>query len=204
MPARRAVFACATVLIALLPAVTIAVSPEEREALDRKIDEIRVRAQAEAQAETPPAEPARTVVTESELNSWLTFGGSERMRGVSDAVVTLLSDGRLTAHAMVDLDAVRDPDAAPAGGLDPMSLLSGTVLVELAGTLQSSSGAGRVQIERATVAGLTVPAALLQQLITRYTRSEENPDGVRLGEPFRLPAGIDRIVVGLGRAVVVQ
>jgi hypothetical protein len=49
-----------------------------------------------------------------------------------------------------------------------------------------------------------VPKALVQQVLSYYSRTDEHPSGIRLDDPFELPAGIQKIEVGQGQAVVVQ
>jgi hypothetical protein len=49
-----------------------------------------------------------------------------------------------------------------------------------------------------------VPTSLLQDVVSYYSRSTDEPEGVRLDTPFRLPARIRQIEVGQGQAVVVQ
>ena len=202
-PPARSVTALAAVIIVLLPAGAGTVSREESNAFVRKLEEIRAR--GEQERGVPPTTPImlRTVVTADELNSWLAFEMAEGvMPGVIGPEVVLLAEGRVQGQATLDLETLRQP-AAP-GSIDPLSLLRGQVPIVVTGVVHTADGEGRFELERATVAGLVVPEALLQQLLTRYSRTPARPDGVRLGEPFPLPAGIDRIVVGEGRAVVVQ
>jgi hypothetical protein len=45
---------------------------------------------------------------------------------------------------------------------------------------------------------------VLQELVSYYSRTAEDPRGIDLDEPFELPAGIRQIEVGQGQAVVVQ
>ena len=44
----------------------------------------------------------------------------------------------------------------------------------------------------------------LQQLLSHYSRTDKNPDGVSLDEAFPLPARIRQIEVGQGQAVIIQ
>jgi hypothetical protein len=45
---------------------------------------------------------------------------------------------------------------------------------------------------------------LLQEIVSYYSRTVENPGGFGLDQPFPLPAGIREIQVEPGRAIVVQ
>ena len=198
----RSVIALAAVITLLLPAGAGTVSREESDAFARKLEEIQVRGEEERGVALTPPIALRTVITADEFNSWLAFEMAGRLPGVIDPVVVLMAEGRVEGRASLDLETLRRP--ASAGAIDPLSLLRGQVPIVVTGVVLAEGGEGRFELERATIAGLVVPEALLQELLTRYSRTPERPDGVRLGEPFPLPAGIDRIVVGAGRAVVVQ
>ncbi len=100
------------------------------------------------------------------------------------------------------LDQVRT--SRERGWLDPMRLLGGKVPVSATGVLRTSDGVGRLELESARVGSVPVPLTLLQELVTFYSRSAADPDGISLDEPFALPAGIRRIDVVTGQAVVVQ
>jgi hypothetical protein len=45
---------------------------------------------------------------------------------------------------------------------------------------------------------------LLQEIISYYSRSKENPSGLSLDDPFALPARIREIQVERGQAIIVQ
>jgi hypothetical protein len=49
-----------------------------------------------------------------------------------------------------------------------------------------------------------VPNSLLQEMVAYYSRTANDPDGIRLDDPFELPANIRQIEVGQGQAVVIQ
>ena len=52
--------------------------------------------------------------------------------------------------------------------------------------------------------GVTVPKSLLQELLSYYSKSKENPAGINMDEPFQLPAAIQEIRIGQGVATIVQ
>ena len=76
--------------------------------------------------------------------------------------------------------------------------------ITVTGVLQTKGGRGQFDLQSATLSGVPVPKALLQELVSYYSRSTDHPDGVRLDAPFALPARIQQIEVGEGQAVVVQ
>ena len=51
---------------------------------------------------------------------------------------------------------------------------------------------------------MPIPKTVLQTLLSHYSRSQDNPDGIGLDDSFALPAAIREIRVEPGRALVVQ
>jgi len=145
----------------------------------------------------------RTPITERELNSFLSFHArSEMPPGVLDPVVTIDDAGRLTGRATVDLDEVKR--AQRSEGMSVLALLSGRVPVEATGVLHAAGGKGKFDLETATVNGVPVPKTILQQVVSYYSLTPDNPAGIDLEAPFELPAGIREITTQKGQAVVVQ
>jgi hypothetical protein len=153
---------------------------------------------------TPRPSPARTVVSETEVNSWFTYRAQEHLpKGVSQPQVTIIGNGRVMGLATVDLDAVSKARSS-GGTFDLWNLVGGRLPVAVTGVLETKSGRGRFDLQSATIGGLPVPKVLLQELVTYYSRTADHPEGVRLDSPFQLPAKIQQIEVGQGQAVVVQ
>lgn len=148
--------------------------------------------------------PRRTALSETELNSWFAYHAQPLIpRGVADPKISIIGQGRLGAEAIVDLDAVAKQKAT-GGVLDPWSYVGGRVPVTVVGFLHTRDGVGQFQLESAEVSGVPVPKTLLQELVAYYSRTEDHPKGINMEAPFELPAGISRIEVGQGQAVVVQ
>jgi hypothetical protein len=148
--------------------------------------------------------PARkTTLLEREVNAYISVHAkSELPAGVLDPTVTILPDGRLTGRATVDLDAVRT--SQDRGMLSPWTLLRGQLPVEAIGVLRTQKGVGAFTLESASVGGVPVPKTILQELVTYYSRSESQPQGIDIEAPFRLPANILEIRTAQGQALVVQ
>jgi hypothetical protein len=145
----------------------------------------------------------RTTLLERELNAYIAVHGqAELPAGVVDPTVSILPDGRLMGRATVDLDAVRT--SQERGLLSPWTLLRGQLPVEAIGILRTQKGVGAFTLESATVGGVPVPKAILQELVTYYSRSESQPQGINIEAPFRLPAEILEIRTAQGQALVVQ
>jgi hypothetical protein len=150
------------------------------------------------------AQPRRTAVTEGEVNSWFFYSAPPLLpQGVSDPQLTIVGQGKVGAQAVVDLSAISKRRAS-GSMLDPWSFLGGRVPVSVLGTLHTENGRGRFEMEAAEVSGVPLPKNLLQELVSYYSRSDDNPSGIRVDDQFELPAGIRQIEVGQGQAVVVQ
>ena len=80
----------------------------------------------------------------------------------------------------------------------------GRVPITATGVLSTSNGLGRFQLESATVGGVPVPKMMLQEIVSYYSRTPQNPAGINIDDPFPLPARIREIQVERGQAVVVQ
>jgi hypothetical protein len=148
--------------------------------------------------------PRETPVSEREVNAYIHHEAASQIPvGVVDPYIAILGNGRLSGRAIVDLDRVRQAKSS-GGWLDPASYLTGKLPVTATGTLHTKAGQGRFVLESAEISGVTVPKFFLQELLTYYSRTEENPTGINMDDPFELPAEIREIRVGKGQAVVVQ
>ena len=157
-----------------------------------------------AHAEKTPREPRRTTVTENEVNSYLVYEAREQLpTGVVEPSISILGEGRVSARAVVDLDAVRKAKASPSL-LDPTNYLMGRLPVTATGVLTTSNGMGQFKLESATVGGVPVPKILLQEIVSYYSRTPDKPAGIGLDDPFALPARIREIQVERGQAIIVQ
>ena len=162
-------------------------------------------AQIEKNAETPrKGGTARSIqVTDAEVNAYLRYlAGPQVPVGIAEPDIRGIGNGRVTGRAIVDLDAVRTQKKR--GWTDPLGYLMGRLPISAAGTLTAKNGIGRFQLESAEISGVTIPKSLLQELLSYYSRTPEDPDGINMDEPFALPSGIQEIRIGQGTAVIVQ
>jgi hypothetical protein len=174
------------------------ISREQAAAFQQKLQRI-VR-----QAESKSAEPRHTVVTEGEVNSYLTYdAGAQLPTGVTDPSIAIQSKGRLSGRAIVDLDVIRQKKSS-GGWLDPVSYLTGRLPITAVGVLTTKEGTGRFELESAAVAGVPIPKTFLQEIVSYYTRTADHPAGINIDAPFELPAEIDQIDADNGKAVIVQ
>jgi hypothetical protein len=200
---RRAALAVA--LLALLASVAVARAELKLTKQDATRFEAKL-ATITKYAEVPPAraaQPRTTEVTDAEVNSYLRFSaGAQIPVGIVEPTITALGNGRVGGRALVDLDAVRNQKKR--GWTDPLGYLTGSLPVSAAGTLTTANGVGRFQLESAEISGITIPKTLLQELLSFYSKTPENPRGINMDDPFDLPARIREIRVLQGTASIVQ
>jgi hypothetical protein len=157
-----------------------------------------------AHGEKAIKQPRKTILTENEVNSYLVFDAKEQLpAGVVEPWVSAVGPGRVSGRAVVDLDAVRKAKK-PTSLLDPMNYLFGRLPVTATGTLTTSNGMGRFELESASAGSIPIPKMLLQEIISHYSRTAENPAGLSLDDPFPLPSRIREIQVERGQAIIVQ
>lgn len=155
-------------------------------------------------ASEPAPKPHRTTITENEVNAYLAYDAPAQLPvGVVEPAISIIGAGRVSARAVVDLDAVRK-QKNPTSMLDPMSFLAGRLPLTATGLLTTSNGTGQFNLESATLGGVPVPKMVLQQIVGYYSRTPENPSGINLDAPFALPARIREIQVQPGQAIIVQ
>ena len=144
-----------------------------------------------------------TDVTDDELNSYLRFHARDQIpAGVVEPTLNALGDGRVGGSVIVDLDAVRKQKQR--GWLDPLGYLTGRLPVTATGTLKTKDGVGQFELQSAEISGVTVPKSLIQELLSYYSRTPENPAGINMDEPFELPSRIREIRVGKAKSTIVQ
>jgi hypothetical protein len=185
---------------ALAVSLAAAAGPTRADALSfqKKVDDIKAFS-----AKPPTTQTRRVTVTENEVNAYLNYELKDEIpAGVVEPGLSILAGGRVTARAVVDLDAVRKQQARSL--LDPLNYVSGRLPMTATGVLTTSNGVARMQFESAAIGRLPVPKIVLQEIVSYYSRSESHPSGIGLDDPFELPARIREIQVQPGHAIVVQ
>jgi hypothetical protein len=191
-------------ILAVLAAVTTlesaSISQQQADLFSKKVAQIVVQGDAVKK----PATPRRTQVSEGEVNSWFAYSAKPLLpAGVTDPRVTLVGDGKVAGQAVVDLDSIAKRKQS-GGTFDLWNLVGGRVPVNVAGTLRTKDGVGTFDLDSADVSGLPLPKSFLQEVVSYYSRTAKNPQGVKIDDPFELPAAIRQIDVGAGQAVIVQ
>ena len=200
MKLRIALSASLALFLGVAVLTAAALSPQHADAFAKKV--AIISQQSTLVARTPMAR--RTAVSETELNSWFAYRSRPLLPvGMADPQITIVGDGKVNGAATVDLDAVAR--TRRSGSLiDPWSLLGGRLPVTVSGVLHTQNGQGRFELHQAAVSGVPIPKSILQELVSYYSRTAEDPGGISIDEPFALPAGIRQIEVGQGQAVIVQ
>jgi hypothetical protein len=144
-----------------------------------------------------------TVVSDIEVTSYLRYHAQDQVPvGIVEPVLNAHGEGVVSGRAIVDLDAVRKQKER--GWLDPMGYLTGRLPLVVRGRLTTQNGVGRFALESAELSGVTVPKTLVQELLSFYSRTPEDPDGINMDDPFELPAQIREIRVAPGTATIIQ
>lgn len=200
--ARAAVLAAAVLVsVAPLLADNVRVSRQDADRFQAKLTKIVEFGNAKPTAKAP--QPRSTAVTDVEVNSYLRFKATDQIPvGIVEPELNAIGDGRVSGRAVVDLDAVRKQKQR--GWLDPLGYLAGRLPVTASGRLTTKEGKGQFLLESAEISGVPVPKAVLQELVTYYSRTAQNPTGIDMDAPFELPARIKEIRVGSGTSTVVQ
>jgi hypothetical protein len=183
---------------AAVPRADVRATPRDAAQMKQKVATIT------AHGVSTTKQARRTTVSENEVNSYLVYDAREQLpAGVVEPSVIILGTGRVSGRAVVDLDAVRR-QKAPTSLLDPMNYLTGRLPVTATGVLKTSNGVGHFELESAHVSSIPIPKMLLQEIVSYYSRTPDNPSGISLDDPFALPARIREIQVERGQAIIVQ
>lgn len=176
-----------------------AISKQQADSLDRKIESIQRYGSAESKSGV-----RKTPVSEAELNSWFAYHAPPLLPpGVTEPRVTILDNRTVIGTIVVSLDAIAKSRAS-GRSLDVWNLVGGQVPVTVIGVLHARDRRVRFELQSADVSGIPVPPRVVQELVDFYSRSAERPAGVQLDGEYALPAGIREIELNRGSAVVIQ
>lgn len=154
-------------------------------------------------ADTESVEPRVTPLLVPEINAFLRFQGASQLpEGITEPTIRIGEGEMVSLDAIVDLDVIRQQ--RERSWLDPLRYLAGRLPVAATGRIRSGNGAAQVEVQSVEVAGVPVPASVLQELVRYFTRTGANPDGTRLDQSIPLPYGITELRLSPDQAVVVQ
>jgi hypothetical protein len=110
-----------------------------------------------------------------------------------------LDAGRVSISGLVDIDQVKEH--LTLSPWNPLSFLSGLLPVTVAGRYeQAGDSLGRVQIDEVRAGRVPIPVSVIEQIVASSTRTSQNPEGVDIRAPFRLPPPVKRLRITPGRA----
>jgi hypothetical protein len=178
------------------PAAPVGLSWEDADQVAETVARLERRLKAGKPASRQPI-----AVTERQVNSYVRLSLASRIPPSLSGLSFRFEPGRLVADGVLDLDAVRSK-IPPSGPGTLLSFLSGTVPIALKGRFQGANGQGRMEVEEALVAGISLPQALLAQMVAQATKSTKQPQGFDLLAPFALPWTARSVRLEAGRAVV--
>jgi len=178
------------------PPAPLGLSWDDADYVEKTLDRMEKRLQSGR-----AAADETVVVTERQLNSYVTLSLGPRMpAGVSHLQLRLQKD-RLAASALVDLDRVK-AQLPPGAASGLLMFLGGTLPVEVYGRLATADGLGRIDLEQATVGGVSLPTSLVAQVISMSTKSAARPQGFDILSPFPLPWSARQLRLEPGRALL--
>ena len=158
---------------------------------------------AKPKPKTPAtAKPVRTSFTDREVNAFFKFNTEIMPVGVVDPRVTIVDGKQVQARALVDLDVIRKSKVR--GWLDPLAYVTGRVELTAAGFLCGANGKGLFQLQSATLGGVPIPASVVQEVVSYYSKTPETPQGFDLDKPFDLPQNIRQLELQRGTATIIQ
>jgi hypothetical protein len=149
-------------------------------------------------AEQPHPDQRPTVLTEREVNSYLSSGRVKLPNGVRSMSLTG-TPGVVNAHARVDFDAI----TAGKSNVNPLlRVFSGVHDVDASAHASGAGGEGQVHIDSVSIDGMVVPRIALEFFADHYLKPKHPEIG--LDSTFKLPERIDIATVGQHTLTVTQ
>lgn len=144
----------------------------------------------------------RVPITAQELNAYVEAELPKvAPPGVRRPSVALLGNNRASGAALIDFVRLRSAQGKPPGWV-VRKLLEGEHEVQVTARIRSFGGKAQVDVESVQVAGLPISGAALDFLIQNYLLP--NYPEAKIGKPFELRKGVDRIEVAPGMAYVIM
>jgi len=158
----------------------------------RKFDQIRNN------GSWNPSRPLKTVLTQGEINAWLTSGNAQLPQGVKKLQFSG-EPGIIHATAYVDFDEIT---AGKRSSNPLLYLFRGTHEVQATAHASGTGGNGQVHIDSVSLDGVGVPRVALEYFVEKYVTAKH--PGIGLDSQFKLPYRIDTATVGDRQLTVTQ
>jgi len=195
---RRVALALLALTVSAVSMGAALISKEDGDRLQKKIDEIARNGNA------APVAAKKTPFSEAEANSYLAFNLKEKIpQGLTQPQLAMLGSGQLAGRVVMDIDEFKRKRKS-RGFIDPLNYVSGKVPITARGALRTQNGEGRFTLASAEIHGVPLPKPILQELVTYFSRTHDNPRGFDMDKPFNLPANIREVVINTGEAIVFQ
>jgi hypothetical protein len=137
-------------------------------------------------------------LVEEDLNAYLQLEARKHPKtGLKSLSAELRPDNAFTVQARIDPEKV-DLESSYLSYLQ--MLFKEDLAVELEGVLHTANGSGTYSVTGAAINGITVPANVVQQLLSAVGKRFDPPFDPAAG--FALEYDIDRIEISKGRATV--
>lgn len=204
-PAAIVFCACATLLIAQSsgPAAQNGAGPPASSATEAMYRAVAASADAkfrhiETNGASSRPDPTPTVLTEREINAYMSSGNVKLPKGVTHLRFSGAA-GAVTTNALVDFDKVT---AGKAASNPLMPLFSGVHEVEVASHAQGIGGQGHVHIDSVSIDGIGVPRIALEYFASKYITPKYPNLGI--DSQFALPDRVSTATIGDHTLSVIQ
>lgn len=185
-------FCFALMGVVALAAASKPAHPSSASSMDKKLAHIRANGKLAHPNQTP------TVITEQEVNAYLTSGAVNLPAGVQSVKLTGAT-GVINGTAQVDFDKVREGIHSS----NPLlSIFSGVHEVQVETHAYGEQGFGYVHVDSVSLDGVDVPHFVLEIFVEKYV-TPRNPQ-IGLDSKFKLSDRMDSATVGEHQLTVVQ
>ena len=164
----------------------------------KKVEEVLKDLQENEQSEEPQSKTY--TLAESDLNAYLEAQlKKNEHKGVDALAVRLNHDNNLITTLDVNMDEL-EMGQQDFAVLLFLQMIGSRPKVEIAGELIVEDGVGTYQVKSMLLNGTTVPAALLQTVLTSFGRSHEPPFDP--SQPFEMPYRIKTVKIEAGQLTI--
>jgi len=166
--------------------------PRLADSLQIKLDHIREN------GKSSDPDPAQTVMTEEEINSYFAAGRVKLPLGIGE-VSFVGQSGLIIGTARIDFDEIRSGRQSPDPLLAPFS---GTRIVQVEADATATGGVAKIHVLRVTIDGIFVRPIALEAFLREYVAPRY--PGVAVDTIFRLSDRMDTATVGYHKLIVTQ
>ena len=200
-------FAAAVSLFLLKPSATHALAivhaeepfpvPPAKQPEVREREARRVRSVFGAlQSSEPGQERSGQRITESELNSYISYLVEQENVAGLETLFVRLHRGSFDTFAVINVDNIPQEDRNFGAQLLMQTLLAGKQYISTEGSLSAVSGRGQYTLTAARIGQANIPPGIVNALIGLVGKKQNPP--FDLTRPFRLPYGVQKAEVGQG------